>query len=262
MNTPSDTLTNRYALAGRIALVTGGSRGIGRAIAVALGQAGVRVAVNYRDSANEARTAVAEIEAAGGRALAVRANVADCDAVVAMVEHVEGTLGPIGILVNNAGIVRRTPFLDITVVEWDSVLNTNLRGYFLVGQAVARRMVARHTKGCIINIGSRSARIAKPNLTHYEASKGGTTMLTRAMAIALGPYGIRVNQVDPGLILTDLNRRDLAEPERLAERLRRVPLGRAGTPADVAGAVLFLASDDAGLVNGASVAVDGGSTVT
>lgn len=242
--------------------MTGASRGIGRAIAIELGRAGVHVAINYHSAVDDALSAASEIEAAGGSAIAVGADVAKPDAVVTMVDYVEKALGPIDILVNNAGVVRRTPFLDITLEEWDSVINTNLRGYFIVGQAVSRRMVALGTKGCIINIGSRSARIAKPNLTHYEASKGGTTMLTRAMALALATHGIRVNQIDPGLIVTDLNRRDLEDPAQLAERLRRVPLGRVGTPTDIVGAVLFLASEDAGLVTGASVAIDGGSTVT
>jgi NAD(P)-dependent dehydrogenase (short-subunit alcohol dehydrogenase family) len=255
-------LKNQYALEGRIALVTGGSRNIGRAIAVSLGRAGAHVAVNYRAAPDQARSAVAEIEGAGSRALAVQSDVVDPDAVARMVDHVEAELGPISILVNNAGVARRTPFLDMTVEEWDWMLNTNLRGYFLVGQAVARRMVAGRRPGAIINIGSRSARIAKPNLAHYEASKAGVTMLTRAMALALAPYGIRVNQVDPGFIATDLNRSEVENPQRLAERLRRVPLGRVGAPEEVAGLVLFLASDDAGLMTGASVAVDGGSTVT
>ncbi|SRR5579871_31368 len=253
---------NRYALTGRVALVTGGSRSIGRAIAVRLGGAGASVAVNYSRAEGQARSAVEEIEAAGVKALAVQADVSDPGAVERMLEQVQAALGPIDILVNNAGVLRRTPFLDIPLEEWEWVMHTNLRGYFLVAQAVARRMVAAGLKGCIVNVSSSSARFATPNLAHYAASKGGITMLTRAMAFELARYGIRVNEVNPGLIETDINRKDVQNPEWLAGRLRGIPLGRVGRPEDVAGAVLFLASHDAGLMTGASVAIDGGSTIT
>jgi glucose 1-dehydrogenase len=255
-------LNSRYALAGKTALVTGGSRSIGRAIAIGLGRAGAHVAVNYRNAADHALSAVAEIEASGVRALAVQADVSDARAVEQMLDQVERALGPVDILVNNAGVLRRTPFLEIPVDEWEWIMHTNLRGYFLVGQAAARRMVARRAKGCIVNVSSTSARFATPNLAHYEASKGGITMLTRAMAFELAAHGIRVNEVNPGLIETDINRKDVQNAEWLAGRLRGIPLGRVGTPEDVAGAVLFLASQDAGLITGASVAIDGGSTIT
>src|SRR5579885_708009 len=240
---------NRYALAGRVALVTGGSRSIGRAIAVRLGGAGASVAVNYCRAGGQARSAV-------------QADVSDPRAVERMLEQAQAALGPVDILVNNAGVLRRTPFLDIPLEEWEWIMHTNLRGYFLVAQAVARRMVAGDIKGCIVNVSSSSARIATPNLAHYAASKGGITMLTRAMAFELARYGIRVNEVNPGLIETDLNRADVQNPDWLAGRLRGIPLGRVGRPEDVAGAVLFLASHDAGLMTGASVAIDGGSTIT
>jgi NAD(P)-dependent dehydrogenase (short-subunit alcohol dehydrogenase family) len=253
---------NRYALTGRVALVTGGSRSIGRAIAVRLGGAGASVAVNYCRAEGQARSAVEEIEAAGARALAVQADVSDPRAVERMLEQVQAALGPVDILVNNAGVLRRTPFLDIPLEEWEWIMHTNLRGYFLVAQAVARRMVAGDIKGCIVNVSSSSARFATPHLAHYAASKGGITMLTRAMAFELARYGIRVNEVNPGLIETDLNRADVQNPDWLAGRLRGIPLGRVGRPEDVAGAVLFLASHDAGLMTGASVAIDGGATIT
>ena len=252
---------SRYTLAGQRALVTGGSRSIGRAIALGLARCGAAVAINYHRAADAARSAVAEIESDGGRALAVRADVADPEDVGRMLDRVEGELGPVDILVNNAGVLTRTPFLEIAIDEWDRILRTNLRGYFVVGQAVARRMVRHGIPGRIVHIASTSSRYASQNLSHYAASKGGSTMLTRSMAYELADHGIRVNEVNPGLIETDMNRRDLEDAAWRRMRLDRIPLRRIGTPDDVVGAVLFLASTDAGLMTGASVAIDGGMTV-
>lgn len=252
----------RYVLAGQRALVTGGGRSIGRAIALDLARSGAAVAINYRRAGDAARSAVAEIEARGGRALAVQADVADQAGVERMLDQVEAELGPIEILVNNAGILTRTPFLEISLDEWDRIVGTNLRGYFIVGQAVARRMVRQGIRGCIVHVASSSSRYASQNLSHYAASKGGSTMLTRSMAYELAAHGIRVNEVNPGLIETDMNRRDLEDRAWRQMRLDRIPLRRIGTPDDVAGAVLFLASTDASLMTGASVAIDGGMTVT
>jgi len=252
----------RYTLAGQTALVTGGSRSIGRAIALGLARCGASIAINYHPAADAARTAVAEIESHGGRALPVQADVSDPRAVEQMLDQVEAALGPVDILVNNAGVLTRTPFLDIPIDEWDRILHTNLRGYFVVGQAVARRMVRHGIRGCVVNVASSSSRYASLNLSHYAASKGGATMLTRSMAYELAEHGIRVNEVNPGLIETDMNRRDLADPAWRQMRLVRIPLKRIGTPDDIVGAVLFLASTDAGLMTGASVAIDGGMTIS
>jgi len=253
--------TTRYTLAGQRALVTGGSRSIGRAIALGLARCGARVAINYHRDAEAARTAVAEIESHGGWAMAVQADVADPGAVEQMMGRVEAALGPVDILVNNAGVLTRTPFLEIPIDEWDRILRTNLRGFFVVGQAVARRMVQHGIQGCIVNVASSSSRYASLNLSHYAASKGGATMLTRSMAYELAAHGIRVNEVNPGLIETDMNRRDLADPAWREMRLDRIPLRRVGAPDDIVGAVLFLASTDAGLMTGASIAIDGGMTI-
>ena len=179
-----------------------------------------------------------------------------------MLDQVEASLGPVDILVNNAGVLKRTPFLEIPIDEWDRILHTNLRGYFIVGQAVARRMVQHGIRGCIVNVASSSSRYASLSLSHYAASKGGATMLTRSMAYELAEHGIRVNEVNPGLIETDMNRRDLADPAWRQMRLERIPLRRIGVPDDIVGAVLFLASTDAGLMTGASVAIDGGMTIS
>ena len=250
-----------YALAGRTALVTGGSRGIGRQIAIGLAQSGADIVVNYRDAEAAAADVVAEARRFGRQALAVRADVTDPNAVGRLLDEAEASVGPIDLLVNNAGVVKRTPFLEISREEWAWVLHTNLHAAFVVGQAVARRMVTHKVKGRIINIASTSSRIAGPGLTHYCVSKAGVTMLTKQMALELAEHGIQVNEVNPGLIETDLTHDHLQDPARRRSRLSRIPLQRIGSPEDVAGAVLFLASRDASLMTGASIYVDGGVTV-
>jgi NAD(P)-dependent dehydrogenase (short-subunit alcohol dehydrogenase family) len=250
-----------YALSGRTALVTGGSRGIGRQIAIALAQSGADIVVNFRDAEVEAAEVAAAAKRFGRRALAVRADVTDAKAVERLLDEAETSVGPIELLVNNAGVVKRTPFLEISREEWDWILETNLHAAFVVGQAVARRMVRNGVKGRIINVASTSSRIAGPQLAHYCVSKAGVTMLTKQMALELAEHGIQMNEVNPGLIETDLTRAYLQNPTRRQSRLSRIPLQRIGNPQDVAGAVLFLASKDASLMTGASIYVDGGVTI-
>ena len=171
-------------------------------------------------------------------------------------------LGGLDILVNNAGILNRTPFLEIDEEEWDAIQGVNLKGYFLVGQAVARRMVEAGTAGALVNVSSAGQAVAAPNLTHYCVSKAGVEMLTKQMALELAPHGIRVNAIAPGLIETDLNRADIARHEFRERRLARIPLGEIGVPDDVVGAVVYLASnEEARLVTGASLFVDAGQTI-
>ena len=249
-------------LEGKRALVTGGSRGIGRAIALGLAREGADLAVNYRRSRADADGAVREIEQMGRRAVAVQGSTdsrADVDRFVAEAHDV---LGGLDILVNNAGILKRTPFLEISEEEWDAIVDVNLKGYFLVGQAVARRMVEAGTAGAIVNVSSAGQAVAAPNLTHYCVSKAGVEMLTKEMALELAPHRIRVNAVAPGLIETDINRADIAQDAFREGRLARIPLREIGTPDDVVGAVVFLASnDEARLMTGASVFVDAGQTI-
>ena len=249
-------------LEGKRALVTGGSRGIGRAIALGLAREGADLAVNYRRSRGDADSAVREIEQMGRRAVAVQGSTdsrADVDRFVA---EAHDALGGLDVLVNNAGILKRTPFLEISEEEWDAILDVNLKGYFLVGQAVARRMVEAGTAGAIVNVSSAGQAVAAPNLTHYCVSKAGVEMLTKEMALELAPHRIRVNAVAPGLIETDINRADIAQDEFREGRLARIPLREIGTPDDVVGAVAFLASnDEARLMTGASVFVDAGQTI-
>ncbi len=249
-------------LEGKRALVTGGSRGIGRAIALGLAREGADVAVNYRRSRGDAESAVREIGQMGQRAVAVQGSTDSRADVERFVAEAHDGLGGLDILVNNAGILKRTPFLDISEDEWDAILDVNLKGCFLVGQAVARRMVAAGTPGAIVNVSSAGQAVAGPNLAHYCVSKAGVAMLTKEMALELAPHNIRVNAVAPGLIETDINRADIAQDAFREGRLARIPLGLIGAPDDVAGAVVFLASnDEARLMTGASVFVDGGQTI-
>src|SRR5690606_17187912 len=188
------------------------SRSIGRAIALGFAREGAKVVVNYRRGAAEADAVVAEIAAAGGEAIPVQADVRRRDEVVRMVATAVDRFGRLDVLVNNAGILKRTPFLEITEEEWDDVLATNLKAYFFCAQAVAPTMIAQGS-GSIVNISSANQEVASLNLAHYVASKGGVRMLTRQLALELAPHGVRVNAIAPGMVETDLNRADLADEE-------------------------------------------------
>lgn len=249
-------------LTGRRALVTGGSRGIGRAIALALARDGADVAVGCRSDRDAAERTAGEIRALGRRAVVVQGDTSAGADAERLVGEAAAALGTLDLLVNNAGVLARTPFLEIEEEEWDRIVGTNLKGYFLVGRAVARHMVARKIEGAIVNVSSAVQAAAAPDLTHYAVSKAGVGMLTKQMALELAPYRIRVNAVCPGLVETDLNRADIARAEFRERRLARIPLGAIGAPQDVAGAVVFLASsEEARLVTGASLFVDGGLTI-
>ena len=244
----------------KTALVTGGSRGIGKAIAIAFAKEGANVAINYdKDNLTAAKT-VSEIEKLGVRSKAFQANTSSSLQVHEMVDSVLKEFGVIDILVNNAGIIRRKPFLEISEEEWDLVLGINLKGYFLVGQSVARHMVDKN-QGKIINIASENQIYAGLNVTPYSVSKAGVAMLTKQMALELAPYKINVNGIAPGLTETDLNRKDLADPEFRNKRLTRIPMAVILKPEDIAGAAVFLASDDARFVTGATIFVDAGKTI-
>jgi L-rhamnose 1-dehydrogenase len=256
-----------WELNDRVALVTGGSRGIGRAICLALAQAGAIVAVNYheppapefgRDNIADADAVVAEIEAAGGYAFPVPADVSDKAQVEAMIAAIGERVGGLDILVNNAGICPFHDFLTMPEELWDRVLDVNLKGAFLCSQAAANAMVTRGHGGRIISISSISALVGGGMQTHYTPTKAGVHSLMQSLAIVLGPHGITCNSIMPGAIGTDINRDDLAQPGKRAYMETRIPLGRVGEPRDIAGPVVFLASDAARYVNGASLLVDGG----
>lgn len=245
----------------KVALVTGGSRSIGRAIAIGLAREGADVAVNYTQAKDAADEVVQEIQRLGRRAIAVQADVANVVQIEAMVKKVVDTFGRIDILMNNAGIVVRTPLFDVTEELFDRVMDVDVKGLFFASQIVARQMIKQGRGGVMINTSSVSAEMAQAELTHYQAAKAAVYMLTRGLALELAQYGIRVNAIEPGLIETDLNRARLANPKIRAERISTIPLGRIGRPEDLVGAVVYLASDESAYATGAAIRVDGGQTI-
>jgi 3-oxoacyl-[acyl-carrier protein] reductase len=245
-----------YGLAGRTALVTGAAQGIGFEIATQLAAEGVKVAINGR-TPEKVERAVAEIRASGGQAVAAPARVEDRDEVGTMVEDVFASLGSIDFLVNNAGISRPAPFLELSEESWDSQLDINLKGAFLCGQAAARRMLERG-RGAIVNLGSIASFGGQEGRAAYAASKAGLIGLTRVMAQELSPHGIRVNAIAPSLIGTELVAAIVPPKFRDEVALDRTPLGRLGEPSEVAETVLFLLSDGAAYITGETIRIDGG----
>jgi len=249
-------------LAGKRALVTGaGSRGIGRAIAEALGAEGADVAVHYFGDGAVALELVAQLRTSGRGAVALSADLADPTAARALVGRAIDELGALDVVVCCAAVLSRVPFLELTDAEWDRVHAVNLRGYFAVGQEAARHMVARAAGGRIIMVSSVNQASVNRGIAHYVATKGGVMQLAKAMALELAPAGITVNLIAPGTIETDLNREFLAEPGNRRAKLSLIPMDRIGRPQDVAGAAVFLASEAAAYVTGATIVVDGGLTL-
>jgi 3-oxoacyl-[acyl-carrier protein] reductase len=242
-------------LDGRVALVTGGSRGIGAAISRELGAAGAHVAVNYARDAESAAAACAAVRDAGGEATAVQGDVSTAEGAAALVEAVESEVGPIDILVNNAGITRDDLIMRLSEEDWRDVIDTNLGGAFFTCRALSRPMLKRRS-GAIVNITSIVGVHGNAGQSNYAASKAGLIGLTKALAKELGGRGIRVNAIAPGYIATELTD---ALPDQAREAiLTNTPLGRLGEPDDVARAVRFLCSDAAAFVTGEVLAVDGG----
>ena len=242
----------------KVALVTGGSRGIGRAVSLRLADAGHAVAVNYASRAETADEVTAAVTAAGGRAIAVQADVGDEAQVATMVERVAGELGPVDILVNNAGITRDDLLVRMSVDDWDEVMTTNLRSLYLCSKAVMRGML-RARWGRIISIGSVSGITGNAGQTNYSASKAGVIGFTKSLSREVGSRNITVNAVAPGFIETDLTS-DLSR-EAVAAARGIIALGRLGQPEEVASAVGYLASDEASYITGQTIVVDGGLTL-
>ncbi|HSR33334.1 MAG TPA: SDR family NAD(P)-dependent oxidoreductase [Anaerolineae bacterium] len=247
-------------LQNKVAIVTGATRGIGRAIAVRFGQEGASVAVIGRNEEKGTET-VRRIEAAGSQGMFVHADVSDRTSVQAMVDAVVQRWGRIDILVNNAAICPFVGFLEMPEDLWEEVLDVNLKGYFLCSQAVARVMVEKGVKGRIIAVSSISAEFGGSQQAHYCASKAGINLLIKSMAISLGPHGITCNAVLPGTVETDINREALSDPEVRDYWVKRGPIGGLGQPEDIAGPVLFFASDDSAWCTGSMLVVDGGTSV-
>lgn len=247
-------------LKGRRALVTGASSGIGESIAHRLAAAGAAVIIVYRAHAAAAKQTVANIEAIGGKAIAFRADMEKDRDIKSLFARVFKETGSLDILVNCAGMESRRPFLSMPVKDWDQVMSVNLRAIFLCSQLAAQSMVKRR-RGVIINISSVHAVLPWIGYANYCASKGGLEMLMKTMALELAGKGVRVNNVAPGAISTPINNSWLHDAAKLRRELKRIPLHRIGRPDEVAGAVLFLASDEASYVTGTTLFVDGGRTL-
>ncbi len=242
-------------LSGKIALVTGGGRGIGRACCAALAEAGAAVAVNYSRSAEAAEEIRAEIEAAGGRALAYQADVSSFEEVAAMFERVKADFGTIDVLVNNAGVIHDTLLLTMKPDGWRKVLGVSLDGAYHCTKAAGEIML-RKRSGKVISISSVAGVAGGGGQANYASAKAGVIAFMRACAAEMGKRGIQFNAVLPGMIVTDMSAR---ARERAGEAiLERIPAGRFGEPEDVAGLVAFLASPAADYINGQAIAVDGG----
>jgi glucose 1-dehydrogenase len=248
--------TNR--LQGRVAIVTGASRGIGRAIALGLAREGASLVVNYLTDAAAAEEVAAAIGAAGGgQAVIAQADIHDINQHAVLVAAARERFGRIDILVNNAAVTCRQPFLGATTDAWDDIIGVNLKGTYFLSQAVARVMAAQRS-GKIINISSVHDTRAMAGNSIYSIGKSGLAMLTKALASELAELGIQVNSVSPGAILTDINRERLADPAHLARVLATIPSRRIGAPEDVVGAVALLASSESDYITGTTLYVDGG----
>lgn len=254
------SILGKFDLSGRTALVTGSSTGIGFAIAGGLASAGARVVLNGRDKARLER-AVAQLREQGADVHAASFDVTDGAAVGAAIERVERELGAVDILVNNAGMTRRAPLEQFEEKHWHEIMACNVDSVFLVGQAVARRMIPRK-RGKIINICSVQSELGRPHIAPYAASKGAVKMLTKGMAIDWGPHGIQVNGLGPGYFKTELTQALVDNAEFSAWLVNRTPSRRWGAVEDLLGAAVFLASPASDFVNGHILYVDGGVTAT
>lgn len=244
---------------GKVAVVTGSSRGIGRAIALRLAEGGARVVVNYRSDASGAEEVVAQISAAGGQAIAVQADVSDGKQAQALIDAAKAAFGQVDILVNNAGTTRDTLLMRMSEDDWDVVIDTNLKGTFNCIKAVSRQML-RQRYGRIVNITSVSGLSGNVGQANYASAKAGLIGLTKTVAKELGSRGITCNAVAPGFVHTELT---ASLPSELVQQaVDRTPLGRVGQAEDMAAAAAFLASDDASFITGQVVAVDGGLSIS
>ena len=259
LSAPPAVLSDR--LLGRKALITGSSKGIGRGIAVRLAQEGADVVINYNSDPRGAEDALKEVMALGRNGAIIRANLGSVGEVRDLVAQASEALGGLDVLVNNAGIEKHAAFWDVTEDDFDAVLDVNLKGVFFATQAFVKQCMASSRPGKIVNICSVHEELSFPNFAAYCASKGGVRMLTRTLAVELGPLGITINSIAPGAIETPINAKLLNDPTKLQSLLGQIPLARLGRPNDVAGLAVFLASSDSDYVTGTTYLIDGGLTV-
>jgi glucose 1-dehydrogenase len=245
-------------LAGKVAIVTGSSSGIGQSIAIRFASEGARIVVDYRGQSEGAEETKATIESAGGKAIIVKADVSILSDTQSLVDQAWQQFGQCDILVNNAGIEIGAAFWDVTEKDYDAVLDVNLKGAFFLTQAFVRRLRDAKRPGRVINISSVHEDMVFPNFSTYCASKGGMRMLMRDLAVELGSLGITVNNIAPGAINTPINKSLLENKPKLNALLANIPLGRLGEPEDVASLAAFLASEEASYVTGSTYVVDGG----
>lgn len=247
-------------LAGKIALVTGANSGIGKGIAEKFAAEGAHVAVNYLPGGTRDADAAAVVAGLATEGLAVPADVSKRDQVEAMIAAIVEKFGKLDIAVNNAGVERKVPFVDLTDEDWNFVLNINLYGAFLVHQIAARQMIKQGNGGRLVNISSIHEDVPFPGYANYCASKGGMRMLMRNVALELAPHKINVNNVAPGAIATPINQATLNDPTAYANAVGQIPMARFGTPEEVAAVAVFLASDASSYVTGSTYYADGGLT--
>ena len=247
-------------LKNNVALITGSSKGIGRGIAERFAREGADVVINYNSDPKGAEEAVREAERHGVRAAAIQADLGTVAGVRSLVAQSIERMGRLDVLVNNAGVEKHAPFWDVTEADYDKVLNVNLKGVFFTTQAFVAHLRATGRGGRVVNISSVHEELPFPNFAAYCASKGGLKMLTRNLAVELGSLEITINSIAPGAIATPINTALLNDPAKLRSLTKQIPLGRLGQPEDVAGLAVFLASDEARYVTGATYVVDGGLT--
>ena len=259
---------SKDGLQGQVALVTGGSTGIGAGVAKALGAAGASVAINYVTNPGVAEGVAAEIRQLGGKAMTLKADVSSEAEVQGMFQALVKAWGTVDVLVNNAGLQKDAPFHDMTLAEWNTVIDVNLTGMFLCAREAAREMIRRGIRpevsraaGKIICMSSVHQIIPWAGRVNYAASKGGVHAFMQSLAQEMAPHRVRVNSIAPGAIQTPINRAAWETPEALASLLTLIPYGRIGVPEDIAKVAVFLASDDSDYIHGQTIYVDGGMTL-
>lgn len=245
-------------LENKVAIITGAATGIGQAIAIRMAAEGASVVVDYVGKPDAPNATIQQIEGAGGKALAVAADVSQPDQVNALVQQAVKTFGRLDIFVNNAGIEYKHPITEFPLDQWNKIIAVNLTGPFLCAQAAANQMIAQGGGGRIINISSVHQDLPMPTNAPYCASKGGLRMLMRTMAVELGPHAITVNNIGPGAVFTPIDADIEANPEMERALMAEIPMGRWGKPEEIANLAVFLASDGAGYITGSTYYIDGG----